>query len=113
MARTLPTLCLVGVFTLVGFAPLAFAVGAAPPSGQTAVLFDPRLEQREILLAVAASDAKLVRFGALPGSAVIDVREGAHAQLAAAGAWLMADPILLGGCQTDFYLDTRTSRDPI
>ena len=112
MTRHIPLLCLIGAFALIATAPLALAVGAAPSSGQTAVLFDPRLDRRAILQAVAASDARLVRFGALPGSVVVDMPEGGRSRLSRAGAWLLADPLVLGGCQTDFDLST-TIGDPI
>jgi len=113
VARTAPFLCLIGVFALIGLAPLALAISAAPPSGQTAVLFDPRLDRREVLQAVAASDATLVRFGALPGSAVVDTDEGGRLRLSAAGAWLLADPILLGGCRSDFDFSDTSIGNPI
>lgn len=113
MARPVSLLCLIGAFALIAAAPLALAVGAAPVSGQTAVLFDPRLERREIVQAVAASDARLVRFGALPGSVVVDMPEGGRSRLSQAGAWILADPIVLGGCQTDFDLNTTSTGDPI
>lgn len=77
------------------------AIVSAPPSGQAAVMFDPRLDRQAMLQAVAEADVTLVRFGSLPGTVVVDVPEAGMTQLIQAGAWIIADPILLGGCQTD------------
>ena len=100
MARHIPFLCLISAFLLIVISPLALAVSAAPHTGQTAVLFDPRMNHAEMMQAVVAADATLVRFGALPGSVIVDIAQGGQTKLVEAGAWLLADPIILGGCQT-------------
>ena len=101
MSSRIPLFCLGGAFALIGIAPLAMAVASAPTSGQTAVVFDPRLDRAELMVAIAEADVSLVRFGALPGTVVVDVPEGGFHQLSASGAWLIADPILLGGCEPE------------
>jgi hypothetical protein len=109
VASRLPLFCLIGAFALIAASPIAMAVTTAPSSGQVAVMFDPRLDRTSVVRAVAQADAALVRFGGLPGTVVVDVPEGGLTQLAAAGAWIIADPILLGGCQPDtsIYSNTR------
>jgi len=101
LSARLPLFCLIGAFVLIGGAPIAMAVTSAPSSGQAAVVFDPRLDRVDVLRAVAQADAALVRFGALPGTVIVDMPEGGVAQLTASGAWIIADPILLGGCRPD------------
>jgi len=99
MTRAIPLICLIGAAGLSATVPLAGAVGAAPHSGQAAVLFDPRLAPADLADAVARSGASIVRFGAAPGTMVVDMPDsGGPAALRAVGAWIIADPILLGGC---------------
>ena len=101
MPARLPIFCLIGALALIGGAPIALAVASAPSSGQAAVMFDPRLDRVDLLHAVAEADASLVRFGALPGTVIVYMPEGGLARLSASGAWIIADPILLGGCRPD------------
>lgn len=99
MANCVARACLVAVITLTAATPLAGAVAAAPQSGQAAVLFDPRLSRTEQVERAARAGAAIVRFGAAPGSLVVDMAEtGGLEALRDAGAWLVADPIILGGC---------------
>ncbi len=100
MSSRVPIVCLVAVFALIGLAPIVTALASAPQSGQTAVLFDPRLGDAGLVQHLSQTNATLVRFGALPGTAIVDVPPGSRSQLSQAGAWLMADPLILGGCMT-------------
>ncbi len=85
---------------LVGGFPLA-AVALSPPAGdQAAVAFPPTWNETRILSAVAEADARLVRYAAAPGLVVVSADPAAQARLRAAGAWLVADPVLAGGCFT-------------
>jgi len=80
--------------------PLA-AVAATPPAGdQAAAVFPPGWSHARILEAAAAADARLVRFSAVPGVAVLEIKPAGHSALRAAGAWIIADPALAGGCFT-------------
>lgn len=101
MLRHLPLICLALVFGVIAIAPLAMAVTSAPSSGQVAVVFNPGLGHSALALRLAEADVSLVRFGALPGSAVVDLRGHTLANLTEAGAWIIADPIILGGCQPE------------
>lgn len=83
---------------LVVAAPTALAVSAPPRSGQAAVLFDPGLSRAQTLLQISTAGAELVRFGPAPGLVVVDLPEQGPAALRSAGAWLVLDPLLLGGC---------------
>ncbi|MFW5661661.1 MAG: hypothetical protein ACOC05_09780 [Oceanicaulis sp.] len=90
---------LIGALVLVAGSPVAGAVASAPVEGQAAVLFDPRLDRADVARAAALSGADIVRFGALPGSVVVDLPGvEARSALRRAGAWLVADPVILGGC---------------
>lgn len=89
---------LVATLTLIFAAPAGMALVSAPQTGQAAVLFDPRLEPAELMSRIAEADARIVRFGAAPGLAVVDMSDAGAAALRRAGAWLITDPILLGGC---------------
>ncbi len=109
VSSSISTFCLVGAFALIGVSPVAMAVASAPTVGQAAVVFDPRLDRSDLLLAVADAEASLVRFGALPGTVIVDMPEGGMTRLTAAGAWIIADPILLGGCQPGLSLNTLSN----
>ncbi len=106
MASRLPLFCLVGAFAMIAASPVLMAVTTAPSSGQVAVMFDPRLDRADLMRAVADADASLVRFGGLPGTVIVDMPDGGVARLAASGAWLIADPIMLGGCNPEISFDT-------
>lgn len=109
VSSRLPMLCLVGAFALIGVAPVTMAIGDAPKTGQAAVLFNPGLDRAAVMRAVSQADVSLVRFGALPGSVVVELGEDSAARLNASGAWVIADPIILGGCQPEF-LNNSPSR---
>ncbi|XBQ17532.1 MAG: hypothetical protein ABL308_06525 [Oceanicaulis sp.] len=90
---------MLAMVTLVAGLPAAGAVATAPETGQAAVLFNPALTDAELAAAAASSGAAIVRFGALPGSLVVDLPDArAKERLRAAGAWMIADPVVLGGC---------------
>lgn len=97
---------MIGAFSLIAGSPVLMAVTAAPSNGQAAVMFDPRLDRADLMRAVADADASLVRFGGLPGTVIVDMSDGGAARLAASGAWIIADPIMLGGCQSETSLNT-------
>ncbi|MGJ3232511.1 MAG: hypothetical protein ACFE0P_11995 [Oceanicaulis sp.] len=93
----LKRICALGALT--AGLPVFGALAAPPQTGQAAVLFDPRLTRAEMTLSAASAGVDIVRFGALPGSMIIEFTPGAGpAELHAAGAWLVADPVILGGC---------------
>ena len=79
-------------------APSALAVSAPPRSGQAAVLFDPGLSRAETLARLSGAGADLVRFGQAPGLVIVDLPEPGPSALRSAGAWLVFDPLVLGGC---------------
>lgn len=92
ITRIAATLCLMVA------APTALAVSAPPRSGQAAVLFDPGLSQAQTLVQISSAGAELVRFGQAPGLVIVDLPEQGPGALRSAGAWLVLDPLLLGGC---------------
>lgn len=99
----LPKLCFALLLGLTAGLPVFGAVLDAPRTGQVAVMFDPRLSDAELLSAVARADAELVRFGGWPGALIVNLPETTGPEaLRAAGAWIVADPIILGGCAVDF-----------
>lgn len=99
MTRAIPLICLISAAALSASVPLAGAITAAPQSGQAAVLFDPRLTPADLAEAAARAGVSIVRFGAAPGSLVVDMPDtGGPEALRAAGAWIVADPVILGGC---------------
>lgn len=105
MSRT-PALCLVAAFALSAATPIIGAAALAPDTGQAAVLFDPRLTRAEQAEAAARANAAIIRFGAAPGSIVVELPDtGGRAALRAAGAWIVADPIILGGCAAPEFSD--------
>jgi hypothetical protein len=85
-------------FAVLAIAPSVMAVSATPEQGQAAVLFNPSLERRELMIQVAHSGADLVRFGGAPGLVVVELPDDGPAALRRAGAWLVMDPIVMGGC---------------
>lgn len=95
----IPKATLVAAFMTTTLWPVAGAVMDAPRTGQIAVAFAPGTPHSQMLDAVAQADARLVRFAKLPGTAVLDVTaERSIAVLRAHGVWVVADPIVLGGC---------------
>ena len=74
---------------------------AAPKAwrGQMALVFAPDASAAEIVTAVAAMDARLVRSGGLGNLVVVSFdRETSYAELRRHGAWLALDPVLAGAC---------------
>ena len=73
---------------------------AEPLAGdQVAVVFPPGWSERDVLLASAEAGQNLVRFGALPNVGIVEFSSQADLQdLRAAGALLLLDPQVLGGC---------------
>ncbi len=99
MSRATPLVCLIAAASLSATLPVAGAIAVSPATGQAAVLFDPRLTRAELAQAAAGAGAGIVRFGAAPGSVIVSLPEtGGPQALRAAGAWLIADPVILGGC---------------
>lgn len=91
-------------------APTMMVLASVPQSGQAAVLFDPALNDRDVLVRVASAGATFVRFGEAPGLVVVDLPEAGPQALRGAGAWLVLDPLLLGGCRLDVMIDEGRSR---
>ncbi len=101
MKLRLPQVCLVLAVALVSAVPLAGALASAPESGQAAIFLNPASSKTEQLQIIARTDARLVRFGALNGVVIVDLPDiQTRAALRQAGAWLIADPLILGGCLT-------------
>jgi hypothetical protein len=99
MAKRLPQFCLGLMVALITTVPVTGALLDAPDQGQAAILLDPRLSRSEQLLRIADAGAELVRFGAAPGALIVNITETSSPEaLRAAGAWIIADPIILGGC---------------
>ncbi|MDJ0942749.1 MAG: hypothetical protein QNJ30_04770 [Kiloniellales bacterium] len=74
---------------------------AAPKDwrGQLALVFSPQASSTEIMAAVAAMEARVVRGGGLGNLVVVSFdRETTYAELRRHGAWLVLDPILAGAC---------------
>lgn len=98
MHTMLHTLRITASLMAIAAAPSVLALSAAPQSGQAAVLFNPALEPGDVLAQVSRAGAELVRFGGAPGLVVVKLpSDGPHA-LRQAGAWLVLDPVVMGGC---------------
>jgi len=93
-----PSFALIACFLLVAAVPAAGALMSAPRAGQVAVVFPPGWNRSDTLRAAARADSALIRFGSLSNIAVVDLEPGAGARLRAAGAVLILDPLILGGC---------------
>jgi len=89
--------------------PLALAVSSVlavaamtltPHDGApVAALFAPSLSRAEILERVAMADAALVRHGAFDSIVVAAAdTPGLPDRLRRAGAWIVFDPVAIGGC---------------
>ena len=92
----LPAVCVL----LIGLSFLA-GLAASPKEwrGQLALVFSPKATTAEIVTAVAAMEARLVRNGGLGNLVVVSFdRETSYAELRRHGAWLALDPVLLGAC---------------
>jgi len=95
-----PKICLGLIFLTITALPVVGAVASAPETGQVAVLFSPNSTRAEQLQAAAQADVTIVRFGALPGTVIVQMDTPAAQALRHTGAWLIADPIILGGCNS-------------
>lgn len=92
-------LCLAACLALSAGLPVAGAVLAAPETGQAAVLFAPQTTPSDLARAAARAGVDIVRFGATPGTLIVNIdRPDSRAALREAGAWLIADPVILGAC---------------
>ena len=86
---------------LVSAVPFAGALADAPVTGQAAILLNPSLSKAEQMNRIAATQARIVRFGALNGLVIVDMPDPeTRRALRRSGAWLIADPLILGGCLT-------------
>ena len=88
------------VALLFGSFILLMLVALQPPSsGQVAIFAAPWSSERELYDMVAAAGGRAVRAGALPFVIVAtDPEPGFSDRLYASGAWLVTDPVALGGC---------------
>ena len=92
-------ICLGLMVALITSAPFTGALASAPHEGQAAVLLNPTLSHADQLRRISDAGAEIVRFGAMPGTVIVNMTPtSGPAQLRAAGAWLIADPVILGGC---------------
>jgi hypothetical protein len=108
-ARLTPVLCLAACLMLSAGLPVTGAVLAAPETGQAAVLFAPQTTPSELARAAARAGVDIVRFGGAPGTLIVNIdHPGSRAALREAGAWLIADPVILGGCARTRIEDTRS-----
>ena len=98
MGKFVGILRISATFAVIAATPALMALSSVPQSGQAAVLFDPSLDRSALMLQVADSGADLVRFGGAPGVVVVDLPADGPAALRRAGAWLVLDPVVLGGC---------------
>jgi len=104
MSGVLNILRVSGTLAVMVAAPALMALSSVPQSGQAAVLFDPSLDRSALMRQVAASGADLVRFGGAPGVVIVDLPEDGPSALRRAGAWLVLDPVVLGGCSASASL---------
>jgi len=76
------------------------ALQAVPRDGaQVAVIFAPSTSSDGVMARVAQADGLLVRRGLFDAIVVVQSDEpGLVARLYAAGAWLVIDPNVFGGC---------------
>lgn len=94
----LPSLCLsLALLTLAGV-PAAGAVMSAPREGQAAIVFPPGWAHDAVVRATGEAGTSLIRFGSLPNIAIVDLQPEDAVRLRAAGAILVLDPLILGGC---------------
>ncbi|MCC5996346.1 MAG: hypothetical protein JJU18_08270 [Oceanicaulis sp.] len=101
--------CLTACIALAAALPVAGAVLGAPETGQAAVVFNPSAAPSDLALAAASAGVDIVRFGAAPGTLIVHIADpGGHDALRRAGAWLIADPVILGGCARRSLQETRS-----
>ena len=94
-----PQICLGLMVALITSAPFTGSIASAPEQGQAAVLLNPSLSRADQLRRISDAGAELVRFGAVPGAVIVNMTPASGpAELRAAGAWIIADPVILGGC---------------
>ena len=76
------------------------ALQGVPRDGaQVAAIFSPWMRSDRVMARVAQADALLVRRGLLDSIVVVQSDEpGLIRRLYAAGAWLVIDPTVFGGC---------------
>lgn len=89
---------LIACVAIIGGLPVGGALMAPPQSGQAAVIFDPRLNQADLARATVEAGAQLVRYGTTPGLIIVDLPQGGPDAMRQAGAWLVLDPFIVGGC---------------
>jgi hypothetical protein len=89
---------IVGSLGLIAMTPVILAVTSVPQTGQAAVLFNPSWDVDALMVQVASSGANVVRFGGAPGLVIVEMPDEGAAALRSAGAWLVLDPVVLGGC---------------
>ena len=111
LRRLTPAICLSVLVGGSALAPFAGAVIDAPRRDQAAAVFPAEWSRLEIIRAAATADARLVRFGAAPGVAVLDLTGADPARLRAAGAVVLFDPEIAGACATR-PASTSQSRSP-
>lgn len=108
-ARLIPAAALAACLTLSAGLPVAGAVLAAPETGQAAVVFAPHTTPTELTRAAARAGVDIVRFGGAPGTLIVNIdHRDSRAALREAGAWLIADPVILGGCARTRIEDIRS-----
>lgn len=108
-ARLTPVLSLAACLVLSAGLPVAGAVLAAPETGQAAVLFAPQTSPSDLARAAARAGVDIVRFGGAPGTLIVHLDHPASRDaLREAGAWLIADPVILGGCARTRIEDPRS-----
>jgi len=107
--RLTPVLCLAACLILSAGLPAAGIVMAAPGTGQAAVLFAPQTTPTELARAAARAGVDIVRFGGAPGTLIVNIDSpDSRAALREAGAWLITDPVFLGGCARTRIEDQRS-----
>lgn len=89
---------LIACVAIIGGVPVLGGLMAPPQSGQAAVVFDPRLDDTDLALAAVQAGAQLVRYGNTPGLVVVELPQDGPQALREVGAWLILDPIIVGGC---------------
>lgn len=91
------------IIAAVSLAALAVAAQGAFAPGDSAsgvaVIYAPWVDSGDAIRRVTSAGARVVRTGGVPFVAIV-VPEGADfaERARAGGAWLLADPVMLGGC---------------
>ncbi|KAA5802277.1 hypothetical protein F1654_10630 [Alkalicaulis satelles] len=108
-APAVSIICLGACLTLSAALPVTGAALGAPETGQAAVLFNPSATPSQLALAAASAGVEIVRFGGAPGTLIVHIDQpGGHDALRRAGAWLIADPVILGGCAVQPIKESRS-----